>query len=292
MTLLFALLACGSPEVAPEATPEPVTLRVWLDGKPRAGGGALVVQATYDPAGGVTLPEPGGEGLTFVPDGPPTTERIGARDVITQRYVFRGAKGNYEVPALEATWTGPDGLATAKSTSVFVDIDAKPPREGELVDIADPPPVRRIPWVVVVGVGALLAGGLVLAFRPRRAKALPVEPPPPPDVVALRAWDAVRNAPDLTADEKAQRLAALFRVYVEAVLGFEATSRTTTEIVQHLQALVHLPEGNVPRARRVLRATDRVKFAEERPVDEWLVELDADLRAFVDSTRPSAWRVR
>jgi hypothetical protein len=288
--ILALLLACGSvPEDAGVAPP--IELRVALDGAPKKGGGALIVQAEYDADGAVSLPEPAAQGLTFEPDGPPRTERIGDRAVVTQRYVFRGSSGNYEIPPLVAHLEGEGGGTDASSTSVFVDIDAKPPREGELVDIVEPPPVRRIPWAAIAGIGALFAGGLWLAFRPRKARELPRTPPVPPDVVALRAWDAVRRDATLPVDEKAKRLAALFRVYVEAVLGFEATSRTTTEIVGHLQGLVHLPEGNVPRARRILRATDRVKFAEERPAGEWLEELDADLRAFVDSTRPSAWKV-
>lgn len=306
--ILALLLACGEPADAPIEAEPPVELRVTLDGAPKKGGGALVVQAEYDPAGTVTLPEPAATGLTFEADGPPRTERIGDRAVVTQRYVFRGPSGNYEVPPLVARWQGPDagvssappatGEATAEptgaeatSTSVFVDIDAQPPREGELADIVEPPPVRRVPWAGVATVVALFAGGLWLAFRPRKVRELPAAPPVSPDVAALGAWDAVRGDAALPIDEKAKRLAALFRVYVEAVLGFEATSRTTTEIVGHLMGLVHLPEGNVPRARRILRATDRVKFAEERPAGEWLEELDADLRAFVESTRPSAWRV-
>lgn len=289
--MIWALvLACSSVPVVVAEGP-PIELRVALDGAPRKGGGALVVQAEYDADGTVSMPEPVADGLTFEADGPPRTERIGDRAVVTQRYVFRGTSGSYEIPPLVAQWQGADPAPVdASSTSVFVDIDAKAPTEGELVDIVEPPPVRRIPWLAAGGIAALFAGGLWLAFRPRRVRELPKAPPVPPDVAALRAWDAVRNDPSVPIEEKAKRLAALFRVYVEAVLGFEATSRTTTEIVDHLQGLVHLPEGNVPRARRILRATDRVKFAEERPAGEWLEELDADLRAFVDSTRPSAWK--
>jgi hypothetical protein len=117
-----------------------------------------------------------------------------------------------------------------------------------------------------------------------------VAPAVPPDVACLRAWDAVRRDTTLSIDEKAAALSVLFRAYVEDVLGFEATARTTSEILEHLRGLTHLPEGNVTRAQRVLRATDRVKFAEHRPAEDWLAELDADLRAFVHSTRPSVWR--
>ena len=290
MRVLLVLVACGAdPGAAPTGEP-PIELRVFLDGAPAKGGGAVVVQAEYDGDGEITLPDPVAQGLTFEPDGEARHERLGDRDVVTQRYVFRGPKGSYEIPPLGAKWTGEGTESEAHSTAVFVDLDVPPPREGEIADIVEPGPVRRIPWKPILAVGALFAGGLWLAFRPRGASELPVAPPQPPDVLALRAWERVRDDPSLTIDDKAREVARIFRVYIEAVLGFEATSRTTFELLEHLGSLRHLPEGNVPRARRMLRAADRVKFAEERPEGGWVEELDSDLRAFVDSTRPSAWK--
>ncbi|MEZ4239644.1 MAG: hypothetical protein R3F59_26520 [Myxococcota bacterium] len=295
----------GEADGADEAPAEPegdtpVSLRVLLDGAPKAGGGKLVVQATYDPAGRVGLPDPSVDRLTFTPDGPPTQEQVGQRSVVTQRYVFRGPKGNYEIPPLTASWDEGERHVEAHSTSVFVDIDAPPPREGELADIVEPEPIHHWPWLVIGGVAALFVGAVALAFRPRRAAVVAEKPPPPPDVVALEAWDAVRDDPHLSIDEKAREVARIFRVYVEAALGFEATSRTTREVLDHLGGMQHLPGaaaatggrpgGNVGRAERVLRAADRIKFAEHRPASDWLHELDADLRGFVADTKPSAWQ--
>lgn len=291
--LALALLACGSPEPAGPADPAeapPVALRVALDGAPKAGGGKLVVRAEYDPAGKIELPDPAVDRLEFTPDGPPVQERVGDRAVVTQRYVFRGPRGNYEIPPLTATWTEGDTRAEGQSTPVFVDIEAPPPREGELADIVEPNPIVRWPWAVILGIGALFGGAVWLAFRPRRGREAVAAPPPPPDRVALDAWDRVRQDPTLTIDDKAREVARIFRDYVEAVLGFEATSRTTREILDHLEGMRHLPEGNGVRARRVLRAADRIKFAEHRPDGDWLAELDADLRGFVRDTRPSAWQ--
>lgn len=288
--VLWALVACGTDGTAPIADEAPVELRVMLDGVPAKGGGAVIVQAEYDPDGEITLPDPVVDQLTFEADGEARHEHLGDRDVVTQRYVFRGPKGSYEIPPLTAKWTGEGTESEAKSTAVFVDLDVPPPREGELADIVEPPPIRRIPWKPILAVTALFAGGLFLAFRPRRRSDVVAPPPPPPDLVALRAWERVRDDDALTIDDKAREVARIFREYIKAVLGFEATSRTTFELLEHLGSLRHLPEGNVPRARRMLRAADRVKFAEERPVGGWVEELDSDLRAFVDSTRPSAWK--
>lgn len=283
-------LACGRDPGAPPPPPDgPVAVRTALAGPVQKRGGSLVVQVDYDPAGQVEVPVPAGNGLTFRPDGEPRVERIGGRDVVTQKFVFEGASGSFEIEPLSVGWTGPDGaVTTVTSGAVFVDLGVPPPRPEPITDIVEPGRVRPIPWLMGAAVLAVVVGGLWVAFRPRRVAVVTAKPPPPPDVVALSAWEAVRADAGLPLEAKAVRLAELFRVYVEAVLGFEATARTTGEIVAHLESLAHLPEGNPARAKRLLRAVDRVKFAEEHPggVDEWLAELDADLRGFVASTRP------
>lgn len=292
-SILWAL-ACGAPdaESPPQEEAPQIGLRVFLE-EVKPGGGVLVVQAEYDERGQVTLPDPSGDRLSFEPDGPPLMEEIGQRDVLTQRWVFRGPKGSYEIPPLTAVWTHDLEKVEAKSRSLFVDLDTPPPREGEIVDIVEPPAVWRPPLLAIFSVVALFLAGLLVAFRPRKVDQTPVAVVESPDVVAIREWEAIRADPSLSIDHKAREVARIFREYVEAVLGFEASSHTTSELLAHLSSLRHLPEGNVPRARRVLRAADRVKFAEDRPrndIDGWLGELDSDLRAFVESTRPSAWR--
>lgn len=292
--LVLWILGCGAGGALTGAAPEPVELRAWVDGPPRGTGGTLVVQVAFDLDGEVQVPEPVSEGLEFTPDGGPTTEDLGERQVVTQRYVFSGSKGSYEIPPMIATWTptgGVDALSEeATSGAIFVDLEAAPPLEEEIVDIVEPPEVWSVPWVPLVGLGLLFAGGLAVAFRPRRVAQDAEGPPEPPDEVALRRWGEVRGDRHLDDEEKARLLALIFRRYTEAALGFEATAWTTTEIVEHLRGLRYLPEGNVPRARRLLRATDRVKFAEDRPEGDFFDDLDADLRAFVASTRPGAWQ--
>jgi hypothetical protein len=286
----LVFVACGPPPAAVIDGDSPVEVRLTLDGAPHNGRGAVVVQAWYDADGDLNLDAPAADGLVFAPDGAARTEHIGDREVVTQRYVFRGEAGSYEIPPLVAAWTGPAGNHDARTDTLFVDIDAEPPKVGELADIVEPERVRRIPWLPILGVAGVVGAGLVIAFLPRRGRAPEPERPVPPDVACLRAWDEVRRDPDRDLAEKARELSVLFRIYVEAVFGFEATARTTSEILEHLRQLRHLPDGNVTRAQRVLRATDRVKFAEERPADhDWLAELDADLRAFVASTRPRVW---
>lgn len=285
------LVACATPAPeAAEAPPPAVELRTWLPKAPDGASGSLILQAEAAvPVVPDALPPLSVPGLTFTLDSQ-EVEVIGGRHVVTQAWTFRGEAGRYVIPALHVEVPGPAGPATADAPALYVDLGA-PPDAPKLADIAEPPEVWTLPWglLAVAGVGGgIVATGLWLAFRaPRRA------PPPvvaePPDVLALRAWDAVRRDPTLDDHGRALALSRLFRDYLEAVLHFPAAKLSTTEILAYLGALPHLEEGNVPRARRLLRATDRVKYADERAGGDLFDDLDSDLRAFVSSTRPYAW---
>lgn len=289
MTCTVAL-GCGQPAL-PVDEPGVVEVRTWLEGT-SGKDGLLVVQTAFDPSGAVELPEPVVPGLTLQPVGDPVTERVGRREVVTQRYRFSG-QGSHEIPALEARWQGgQEEPVTSSSTPLWVDLGVEPPRPGELADIQEPERVWTVPWgpvLAVGGVGGLMIAGLWLALRGARYKPVAQAPPEPPDLAALRRWDAIRVDASLSDEDKAKALSLLFREYTEAVLGFPATSWTTTEILQQLRQLAHLPQGNVPRAKRLLQATDRVKYADARVGNDLFEELDADLRAFVSSTRPQRW---
>ena len=291
--LVLGLAACGAPNSSPSGDLEPqdaVEVRIMLDGPARAGGGNLIVQVEYDPLGQIEVPEPAAVGLEFAGNGQPTLENLGGREVVTQRYIYKGSKGNYEIIPLTVKWTGEDGaVVEAQSTPVFLDIEKEFATAGELADIAEPAEIWRIPWLPIVGVGALLVGGLGFAFWPRRREEEVEEEAVPPHIAALEKWDAVRRNPALSDEDKARELSVIFREYTEGVFHFEASAWTTSEILEHLRGMHALSKGNVPRAKRLLRATDRIKFAEERPSGELIEELDADLRAFVESTQPRSW---
>lgn len=287
---LLLMLACGAEPVSVE--PETVEVRSWLEGEVNAKGGTLVVQTVYEPGGEVDLPRPDVEGLTFEASDDPMVEQVGTREVLTQRYRFSGTKGMYEIGPLVATWHGGEEPVSAGSSPLFVDISVDAPREAEPADIVEPAAMIAIPWGFI-GAGALgvavLGGGVWVAFGLTRRREVPEAPPEPPDVICMRAWEVIRADPRLDDYAKAEHLSRIYRIYTEAVLAFPATAWTTTEILTHLRSLTHMPEGNVPRAKRLLRATDRVKYADHRPEHDFFDDLDADLRAFVASTRPQRW---
>lgn len=277
-------LAGCSPEVAQTAS-APVELRTWIAEEPKSGSGVLVVQLENDDTLPVEAPKPEVPGLTFTPKGSARVEDLGTRTVTTQEWEFSGAAGHYEIYPLHVE-AGGQGV---QSESLFVDIDTAPPEAGKLADIAESAPIWTIPWtpvLVVGGVLAVFAGGIVLAFVGLARRPLPPVVEEPPDVLCLRAWDAIRSDGALSPEEKAKALSRLFRDYVEAVLHFPAARWTTTETLDQLTAMKHLETGNVPRAKRLLRATDLIKYAEQRPGADLFDDLDADLRAFVTSTKP------
>ena len=75
-------------------------------------------------------------------------------------------------------------------------------------------------------------------------------------------------------------ISRIFREHVEAGWGLLRPLDHPRDL-DHLQGLQHLQSGNVPRAKRLLRATDRIKFADAKAALELFDELDAALRGFV-----------
>lgn len=290
MRPLLLALACAGPTLAPVEEP-PATARMYLDG-PVKSGSTLVVQQSVADGVELDLTEPWSPDVELRLDGEPRVEQLGDRLVTTQRYRWLAETGSHQLAPLQGEWR--DGLGNTGEVLVpglLLDVGVSP--DVELADIAEPEPVWTMPWGFVGG-SALLLGligaGVWFAGRVGRPQVQASElVEEPPHVVALRAWDAVRKDPDLDSHQKAVAIAQIFRTYTEAVLDFPASAATTREILDKLGSLRHLPEGNVPRARRLLRATDRVKFAGESGTNELFEELDSDLRAFIAGTRPHTW---
>jgi len=294
--VVVCAVGCGSGDSGSGAVQqEQLDITTWVEGKPERGIATLAVQVTQDPALDVQISEPTTQGLDFTEVGQPEQERLGAQLVVTRRYRFSGEEGSYEIPAIEASTTLDDQVVTAASDPIWVDMGTEPVLPDGFADIEDPEPVFRLGPVLLIGAVCagltVLGGGGALglglwAFSGRKPRALP---PEAPDVVALRRWNVVRADDALDDYDKAVALAGIFREYVEAVLSFPATAWTTSEILAHLDRLTHLPEGNVGRAKRILRATDRIKFADAAARETLFEELDDALRTFVASTRPRSW---
>lgn len=174
---------------------------------------------------------------------------------------------------------------------VYVDVGSKPDRTA-MKDIVEPGSLSRVPTTlllvaaaVFLTVLALLYGGRAL-WRRRPAPRVVEVASEPAHVIAWRSWEAVRDDRSLSDFDRAFALSEIFRTYTEAALGFPARAFSTSETLDHLESLTALPRTNLPRAKRLLRATDRVKYAEVPPDERFFAELEDDLRGFIDATKP------
>lgn len=199
------------------------------------------------------------------------------------------------VPAAEGTWdlSGEDGsyIVTVKpggdaaSVRVFLDIGVEGPTGGEMDGLSALPPPPPPVWPWVVG-GAAAAAAVVAAGAWAWSRFKPVPPPPnpdPPDVIARRAWAALRARDDLGSEDVARAMSEIFRTWIDSAWGFPATRRTTREILDNLAGSLTAVELDA--SRRLLMATDLVKFAERSEHADLFQKLDADFEGLVRPVR-------
>lgn len=253
MTLLVLLACAPEPTAVPIAGPP-----AWVDSRSAESGQPIVLHAP--PGSAVTA----GEGLLATPGEPGT-------------WTLDGKDGSYVVEV-----TPPGGEAAR----IFVDVGVTGPTGGPMADLLEPPPPPPARWpYALAAVLAVVAAGVAVAAWRRRRRAEP--PPPPPEraeVVARRAWAAIRAREDLAAEAAAGQLAGVYRVYLEAQGGFPATQRTTREILDNL-AGSHTA-AQLGAAKRLLGAMDLVRFADREARLGIFEELDRDFDALVPGRAP------
>lgn len=269
--IAWMLVACGTSQ-AP-ALEEGV--RAWLV------GGEVVVQIVDDDFTG-EVPPPTSPALTFEPVSDTRTESAGGVTIATRQFSYEGGAGFHTLTAPRI-----DGLPDPETLYLEVDVDTPPPREA-LVDIDEPERVRSYSWLLWVAglLVAMLAGATALTARLVRGDTKAPARIDPPDVVALRDWATAKSDASLSDLDRAAAVSRIFRTYAEDALRFPAASGTTPEVLEALSAIRNLDEANLPRAKRLLRATDLMKFAEADATEALFTDLDSDLKGFVESTRP------
>ena len=247
------LLACvGEPVALVPAAPIHLDARTVDEGQP------AVLHGPAD------LALPVVEGLTFVPRS--------TGDDGTATWEVHGDKGSY--------------VLEFAGSRIFLDVGVDGPDGGPMDDLAappEPPPAtwpRRLALAVLAVVLTLVALG---AWRRLRARAAPPPPPEAPDLVARRAWKALRARNDLVPEALALGLSVVYREYLERARGWPAGSRTTREILR-IQTDA-LTVSQLDACRRLLTAMDLVKFAERETHAELFGALDVDFDVLV---RPRA----
>lgn len=237
--------ACGAPERVAEAPPA----AVWAEARKVASGTPVRVHAP--------------EGSTVESSEP----ELVPTQVDGTTWDVSGPDGSYIVSV-----TPPAGAAVR----LFLDVGVDGPTGGEMADLAplpDPPP-SMLPWVAagLVGLAAVVVGGrrLVRALE----KPLPPPIPDPPHIVAQRAWAALRQRADLADEAIAAEMSTIFRAWISATLEFPAEQRTTREILDNLAGTFTAAELDA--ARRLLMATDLVRFADRSERPNLFTKLDGD----------------
>ncbi|MCB9759611.1 MAG: hypothetical protein H6739_07195 [Alphaproteobacteria bacterium] len=286
MTLLLLVLACGPEGLAP-SEPEPVSLHAELSARrtePDASA-TLTVRVQADPGWSYTLPQLETEGLTLTLEDPESSVD-GGEDVY--RFTVEGEPGSYVVPPLQVAFTGPAGESVTQAVGPFyLDIGVDGPASTlEDLALAPAPPDPIWPEVLAgLAIGAAVLGGAAFLMRRRPSAPEPLPPPIPADVEALEAWAAARADESLGEHGLALALSRIFRRYLERACAVPATAQTSFEVLDGLHAHPRFTAALHDRARRLLTATDLIKFARQTGEAGLFDALDADLRAVIDATR-------
>jgi hypothetical protein len=282
------LLACAPPALMDPMSPPEVDVRAALETKATGPGEPAVLTVTLTTSEGWIGDPPDFEveGLSFNLEGDSAAEQEG-REVRTLRYAISGEPGSYVIPAATVAFDGPGDLSREVSTStLFLDLAVEGP-SSELADLQLAPPPPPSPWPYVAGgaAAAFLIAGVGAFFVRRGRRPAPPPPPLPPHEAFWRDWIAARDNPSLTDEARATALSALFREYLEAVAGVEATAFTTSEVMAALERRGKFlaVAGD---CKQVLSATDRVKYAREGGGEDFFKDLEVSVERVIEQTRP------
>jgi hypothetical protein len=199
-----------------------------------------------------------------------------------QTWELSGPAGSYLLPPLKVVFVSPEGSEREmESAALFADIGTGGPR-SVLAPMALAPIPEQMPWWPFAAVAGLLFLGTGVWWWRREDPSVQPPPPVPPDVAALATWRALQGDGELDDHALAVGLSALFRRYLEQVLPISATTATSREIL----ASASLTAALKPPVRRLLTATDLIKYARKGGGDALFDQLDADLRKVIETTRP------
>ncbi len=281
--------SCGS---GARPAPEPGVAEVSASvAAPRVDAGQpveLTVSALLSEGWSVALTPPRAEGLTASKASERGPLPRGARQVRETTWHLEGPDGSYVVVPAAGVATGPAGEEQQLEVApIFVDIGADGPRAQGLADFEQAPAPAPTPWLLLAAAaaGASLVGGLATAWWLWGRPPPPPEVPDPPEVLARRAWLLAREA-GLDDHGLALALSRILREYYERITGWPATARTTREILAHMDDRGLLPADVRLRARRVLDATDLLKFAREGGGQGFFEPLEQDFEAVLVATSP------
>ncbi|MCK5688879.1 hypothetical protein KAI87_06400, partial [Myxococcota bacterium] len=181
--------------------------------------------------------------------------------------------------------------------AVYLDIESTLPSDGEPQGLRDIKPLRPRPttiplWPLYLLIAVLLLGGLFSWLYRRFYKTKEIEAPPPVPAHKTANEGLTHLLSRWPVEDRAQRrlyfsASEILRIYVEARFELNASDLTTDEIVARLSNLKDLQQSEQTRLRQFLRASDRVKFAGDAPIENDFSALVEEARRFVGATRPT-----
>lgn len=271
--MILLALACG-PSLNSPSLGEPVVVETRVEQTAVGSGEPVLLEVDLRAREGWTLdPE------IALPEGLELAEE--SLDGDTLELTLTGPDGSYELPAFEVLAHGPDGEErTLITTPIFVDIGVVgPSSELQELSAASRPEPPKWPWVLGTLLGVVALAGAGAAAWKRFRPAEPLAPPTPPHLVALREWNEARLK--LRGDDHALALAlgGIFRRYVAGVTETRnATALTSVELLQELPS-----DWDGERCKRLLTATDLIKFARAEGGKQLFDQLDKDLKGVLSA---------
>ena len=146
-------------------------------------------------------------------------------------------------------------------------------------------------WLIIAGLVALLAIGLLIYFTRQKKQMIP-PPPPPPEPLHIRALQALDELEkeDLwqkgAVKEYYVRLTDILRSYIEARFGIPAMERTTDELAGIARRHAGLA-AQADRIYQILFTADFAKFARAQPLPTEHLAAMQSTRDFITATIPT-----
>ena len=304
MLVVLGCLSCGRHPVPPQAPPDkampPVVATAFVDKALASTEDDIKFTVSMDREASVeaSIPDIGGRIVGFrIADFGTEEKREGGGAVTVKWFLLRAdVVGSYVLPEVEVRYSYQGSSGVAKTSEIFVEIQAlntdRSEPVDELRDIKDLEfsPSNRVVWLALMA-GGVLAGAVGYYVYKKRGRLGSVAPSLPPHEVALQRleelgfsqeWDA------LALKRYYFSLSEIVREYVERRYQFGATDMTSEEIIRFLGAHARLPEAERPGFEAFLKESDLVKFTDVSPSSEDALAVGKRIREFVLRTQPAS----
>ena len=204
--------------------------------------------------------------------------------------------GAYTIPPFQVTVTPASGVPYTIQTGAInmlvqtVPVDTtKPFRPIKGIMVVEASWMDYI-WLIVAGIIALIAIGLVVYFLRQKKHKIP-PPPPPPEPLHIRAMRMLEALEGEQLWQKGEvkayyiRLTDILRSYIEARFVVPAMERTTDELIsvarRHSELALH-----VDKLYSVLATADMAKFARAQPLPAEHIAAMQSTKDFITASIP------